>query len=113
MATWSHALICVTMRRANSVYYEAFFNETGPGVGPIPWTHNRGPEYWEGRLREHWKTRGVNVTMDYLKVRADQAPEAAGGVQDPPPEACKCRAAAKTQPESCLVAAWHALLDRS
>ena len=55
-------------RRANSVYYEAFFNETGPGAGPIPWTHNRGPEYWDGRLREHWSARGVNVTEQYLKV---------------------------------------------
>ncbi len=54
--------------RANSVYYEAFFNESGPGVGPIPWTHKRGPSYWDGRLREHWTARGVNVTEDYLKV---------------------------------------------
>ena len=51
------------------MYYEAFFNETGPGVGPIPWTHTRGPAYWDGRLREHWSARGVNVTENYLKVR--------------------------------------------
>ena len=52
------------------MYYEAFFNETGPGVGPIPWTHKRGPAYWDGRLREHYSARGVNVTEDYLKVRS-------------------------------------------
>jgi len=81
------------------VYYEAFFNETGPGVGPIPWTHNRGPAYWDGRLREHWKTRGVNVTVDYLKVRADQATRLEGrsvqtapSLQDPPqPVAVRAR----------------------
>ncbi len=50
------------------MYYEAFFNETGPGVGPIPWTHKRGPAVWERRLRRHWSARGVNVTEDYLKV---------------------------------------------
>ena len=56
------------------MYYEAFFNETGPGVGPIPWTHKRGPAVWERRLREHWSARGINVTEDYLKVALTRDP---------------------------------------
>ncbi len=41
--------------------------ELNASHSPLPWTYRRGPEYWEGRLREHFIARGVNVTDTYLK----------------------------------------------
>ena len=45
----------------NSVWSTEYSN-------PLPWTHKRGPEVWEIRLREHYSALGISVSEQYLKL---------------------------------------------
>ena len=33
----------------------------------VPWNIRRGPRLWEGRLKAHYRQRGVKVTEAYLR----------------------------------------------
>ncbi len=46
----------------------------------VPWSIARGPSYWEERLSEHYRQRGVNVTGAYTRHGLAPSP-----IPDPAP----------------------------